>query len=176
MKILSVTAIAILFAAGIAFTFASAVHAGRSVNLSGYEFLLGSSCTFPDGSTGKCGVEFGGWTGGTGPVPTGWTPFPGNRQGLWDAEINYAGAPDWNATVNLKGGSFDVLFKTGRNISGVIDGGTVTWPAQDDPVGLGCGPQVARVDVTLNNGTFTGCLHDLPAGSVIPPKIWGTLQ
>jgi hypothetical protein len=22
--------------------------------------------------------------------------------------------------------------------------------------------------------SFVGCLHDLPAGSVVPPKIWGT--
>jgi hypothetical protein len=178
MKKLSVFLIAVSFVAVLALKFASTVRAQRSINLSGYEFLLGTSCSI-NGQAGKCGVEFGGWTGGSGPGPNGWTPFPGNKQGLWDAEINYTGSPDFGATVNLQSGSFDVLFKTGRTISGTITGGTVMWPAiTDGTVGdLGCGTGVAIVSVNLNTGgSFNGCLHDLPAGTVIPPTIWGKLQ
>jgi hypothetical protein len=54
----------------------------------------------------------------------------------------------------------------------------VTWPASlhDD---LGCGGGVAKVHALFKTtkdepASFVGCLHDLPAGSVIPPKIWGT--
>ena len=36
------------------------------VNVSGYEFLLGTNCTIA-GQPATCGVHFGGWTGGNGP-------------------------------------------------------------------------------------------------------------
>jgi len=40
-------------------------------------------------------------------------------------------------------------------------------------------PTVAKVIAFFKTrhgapASFVGCLHDLPAGSVIPPKIWGT--
>lgn len=145
------------------------------LNLSGYEFLLGSSCTI-DGIPGTCGVEFGGWTGGSGPGANGWTRFPGNRRGLWAATINYTGSANFGSTVIVTSGSFDVLFKQGRTISGVVTGGTVIWPI-DENTDAGCGAGVANVALTLSGGasSFAGCLHDLPAGTVIPPTIWGTL-
>jgi hypothetical protein len=51
------------------------------------------------------------------------------------------------------------------------------WPASVSD-NIGCGPGVATVALELTGDAsyFSGCLHDLPAGSVIPPKIWGTLQ
>jgi hypothetical protein len=50
--------------------------------------------------------------------------------------------------------------------------------ASDD---IGCGDGVATLTATLpvkGDGTanFMGCLHDLPALTVIPPKIWGAFQ
>ena len=152
------------------------MKAQSSTNLSAYEFLLGTPCTIND-EAGKCGVSFGGWMGGTGPVANGWTPFPGNKQGLWDAEINYTGSPNFGSSVTVVSGTFDLYFKGSTAISGTVTGGSVTWPssASDDS---GCGDGVALVMVQVTTGsplTFRGCLHDLPAGSVIPPKIWGTL-
>ena len=151
-------------------------------NISGYEFLLGTNCMIA-GQSGTCGVQFGGWTGGNGPVPNGWTPFPGTGQGLWKASVSYTGAAGFGNTVSLISGSFDVLYTNGKTISGTVIGGTVTWPSEGDPNGLGCGIDVAKVhaDLTFKPGpkgvgSFEGCLHDLPAGTIIPPKIWGTLQ
>jgi hypothetical protein len=72
------------------FSFAAASAAPLPVNVSDYEFLLGTNCTI-NGQSGTCGVEFGSWTGGGGPVASGWTPFPGTRQGLWKASVNYTG-------------------------------------------------------------------------------------
>lgn len=149
-----------------------------SLNLSGYEFLLGTACTI-NNQSGKCGVEFGGWTGGTGQNADGWTPFPGTRKGLWEATVNYIGSPDFNTSVQIASGTFDVLFKHRRTISGTVESGVVEWPAEGGDIG--CGTNVATVILNLSSGTngpteFLGCLHDLPAGSVIPPKIWGTLQ
>src|SRR5579862_4732821 len=88
-----------------------------ATNLSGYEFLLGSPCQI-NGSPGKCGVLFGGWTGGKGQEADGWTPFPGTRQGLWEADVNYTGSPDFGATVDLQSGTFDLLLKNRPSISG----------------------------------------------------------
>ncbi|MDE3136331.1 MAG: hypothetical protein KGL59_07140 [Acidobacteriota bacterium] len=157
----------------------SLAAATPSLNLSGYEFLLGTSCTFPGGQTGKCGVEFGGWTGGSGQNADGWTPFPGDRKGLWEATVNYIGSPNFGDSVQVVSGTFDVLFKNRKTISGTVTGGTVEWPAEGQP--SACGVNVATVYLNLSSGaggptTFQGCLHDLPAGTVIPPKIWGTLQ
>jgi len=160
-----------------AWKFAPGVKAQSSTNLSAYEFLLGSACTI-DGDAGKCGVTFGGWMGGGGPVANGWTPFPGSKQGLWDAEINYTGSPDFGASVTVRGGNFDLYFKGSKPISGTVTGGAVSWPSSASDNEYGCGDGVALVTVQVTAGsplTFTGCLHDLPAGSVIPPRIWGTL-
>lgn len=145
------------------------------VGLSGYEFLLGTSCTIGGNPPGKCGVQFGGWTGLTG--SGGWRAFPGNEEGLWKATINYSGAPDFGESVNVLSGSFDLLFVTGKNVSGQVTSGTVTWPVEG--LGVTCGPDGGRVSLILKvaggTGYFNGCLHDIPAGSVIPPTIWGTL-
>jgi len=169
--------VAVLLVMVFAWKFAPSVKAGDSTNLSAYEFLLGSPCMI-DGEAGKCGVSFAGWMGGGGPIANGWTPFPGDKQGLWDAEINYTGSPDFNASVTVRSGNFDLYFKGGKSVSGTVTGGTVTWPKSASDNEYGCGDGVAEVIVQVNTGspmTFTGCLHDLPAGSVIPPKIWGRL-
>lgn len=150
----------------------------HSINLSGYEFRLGTPCTIND-QAGKCGVKFGGWTGGGGDTTNGWTPFPGNKRGLWSADVNYIGSADFGATVYLQSGSLDLLFRHQNNIFGTVTGGTVTWPSSAS-VDTGCGPGVAQVSVLLtingSSGAFDGCLHDLPAGTVLPPTIWGTLH
>lgn len=163
---------------GLAFpALAQAPPAIYPLNLSGYEFRLGSPCTI-GGVTGKCGVAFGGWTGGSGPGPDGWTPFPGTRKGFWDAEVNYTGSADFGHTATLQSGTFDLLLKHRPSISGIVTGGTVEWPAEGGS--LGCGKDVAKVTVYLSIGgqphSLDGCLHDLPAGTVIPPKVWGTLE
>lgn len=151
------------------------------VNLSGYEFLLGNSCTI-QGQPGTCDVRFGGWTGGSGPVPNGWTVFPGTGEGLWKASIDYTGTVGFGGQVEVARGRFDVLFTSGTTVSGRVTGGTVTWPTAGDDIGCGKDVAVVNVNVTFfgggpkSSGSFQGCLHDLPAGSVIPPKIWGTLQ
>lgn len=147
------------------------------VNLSGYEFLLGRSCTI-DGQSAKCDVQFGGWTGGSGPVVNGWKLFPGNEEGLWKAKVNYSGTPEFGKKVAIVSGSFDVLFRNGKVVSGTVANGSVQWPS-DAETNIGCGNGVATVSVTISGGgpsSFVGCLHDLPAGSVIPSRIWGTLQ
>lgn len=177
MKRLRFVVVALMMVMVFAWKFAPGVKAQSSTNLSAYEFLLGSPCTI-DGEAGKCGVSFGGWMGGGGPVAGGWTPFPGNRQGLWDAEINYTGSPDFNGSVTVRSGTFDLYFKGGKTLSGTVTGGTVSWPTSSSDNEYGCGDGVAQVTVQVTTGsslTFKGCLHDLPAGSVIPPKIWGTL-
>src|ERR687892_228551 len=58
--------------------------------VSGYEYFIGTPCTIA-GQAATCDVQFAGWTGGNGPVPTGWTPFPGNNQGMWTASADYKG-------------------------------------------------------------------------------------
>ena len=150
------------------------------VNVSGYEFLLGTNCTIA-GQSATCGVQFGGWTGGNGSVPNGWTPFPGTGQGLWKASVSYTGSAGFGATVHLVSGSFDVLYTNGKTISGTVTGGFVMWPSEGQPTSCGINVAVVHADVTFKPGpkgvgSFEGCLHDLPAGTVIPPQIWGTLQ
>jgi len=161
-----------------ALTFPAVADSPLPINLSGYEFLLGVNCTI-GGQPAKCGVAFTGWTGGSGQDATGWTPFPGTDRGLWEAMINYRGDVDFGSSVQILGGSFDLLFKSGKVVLGKVTGGSVVWPASAAD-SLACGPGVADLTVNLTIGgvphTVDGCLHDLPAGSVIPPKIWGTLQ
>jgi len=161
----------------LALAFPVVAGAQLPVNLSGYEFLLGRHCTIA-GQPAKCNVQFGGWTGGNGPVTNGWKPFPGNEKGLWKVKISYIGTADFGKVVSIVNGSFDVLFKTGKVVSGTVTNGSVEWPSDAD-TDIGCGDGVAKVSATLGSGgasSFVGCLHDLPAGSVIPPRIWGTLQ
>jgi hypothetical protein len=154
----------------------TASAASLPVKVSGYELLLGTPCTI-FGVNGTCGVAFSGWTNNLG----GWRPFPGNGQGLWKASANYIGSPGFGGSVHVVGGNFDLLFTDGTVVQGNVGSGTITWPAEG--AGIGCGIDVAKISVSIGfthgvvgNGSFEGCLHDLPAGSVIPPKIWGTLQ
>ena len=145
------------------------------VNLSGYETFLGLDCKLA-GQPATCGVTFAGWIGGDGPVPGGWEPFPGDFQGLWNSSVNYIGHAGFGNTVFILSGRFRISFLDGHSLSGSVISGTVRWPMSviDD---LGCGPGVALIDVTLNRSQrFQGCLHDLPAGSVIPPMVWGTFS
>ena len=170
-------------ATAVAVAFSASAAPPLPVNLSGYEFLLGTNCTI-NGQAATCGVAFGGWTGGHGPSATGWTPFPGNDEGLWKATIDYVGKAEFDGHVELVGGTFDVLFTNGTTVTGKVIGGSVAWPLEGTPpAGTGCGTDVAVVSVNVafrgavrGSGLFQGCLHDLPAGSVIPPKIWGTLE
>jgi len=159
----------------IAIAFAGEARGALSSNLSGYEFFPGSACTVA-GQPAKCNVEFGGWTEGSGQAATGWTAFPGDGEGLWNVNLSYTGTPEFGGEVTLVSGSYSVLFKTGRTVSGTVTGGTVVWPANAG-ASSSCGAGVAVVTVCLSGGasSFEGCLHDLPAGSAIPPEIWGTL-
>jgi hypothetical protein len=177
MKNRNCFAVLLAMAAGLAL-FAGAANAQISVNLSGYEVFLGVNC-YIGGQPATCGVRFGGWTGGDGAVADGWTRFPGDRQGLWDANVNYTGSAGFNHTANLVGGLWNVFLRDGSIVTGVVNSGAVTWPptANDD---IGCGKAVATVlaNLTLKTGggaSFNGCLHDLPAFTVIPPKVWGTI-
>ena len=171
----------VIATAALAVSIASASAALRSpVNVSGYEYLVGTSCTI-DGRPATCGVNFGGWTGGRGQVADGWVRFPGSGKALWNATVNYRGKAAFAHRVIVLGGNFNLLFTDGRTVLGRVTGGTVAWPARGN--NIGCGTNVAVVLVSISyrfgavgTGSFQGCLHDLPAGSVLPPRIWGTLQ
>jgi hypothetical protein len=169
----------LLFAAIMVGLAVPAFAQGPTYNLSGYEFLLGSPCTIGS-EAGKCGVAFGGWTGGGGQEAGGWTQFPGTRRGLWEATVNYTGSPNFGASVELQSGTFDLFLKNHKAISGTVTGGSVDWPTEGGVTDPSCGTDVAKLTVFLNIGGsphyFSGCLHDLPAGSIIPPKIWGELH
>ena len=75
MKRLRFVVVALMMVMVFAWKFAPGVKAQSSTNLSAYEFLLGSPCTI-DGEAGKCGVSFGGWMGGGGPVAGGTVSWP----------------------------------------------------------------------------------------------------
>jgi hypothetical protein len=150
------------------------------VNVSGYELFLGSPCTIGTQS-GTCDVAFSGWTGGGGQTATGWRRFPGTGQGLWKGIVNYTGRPQFGGHVDVVSGSFDLVFTDGIVVSGNVTGGQVEWPPEGQPTA--CGTDVATVTINIQftrgvvaGGSFNGCLHDLPAGTVIPPRIWGTLE
>jgi len=147
------------------------------LNLSGIEFFPGLPC-----GTGnehlKCGAHFVGWSGGSGHVPNGWVPFPGDEKALWQANVNFQGEVAFGSTVNLLKGRLELLLRREKLLSETVTNGTVVWPpfVTSD---LGCGEGVAKVTAFFTAkhdapASFVGCLHDLPAGSVIPPKIWGT--
>jgi hypothetical protein len=148
------------------------------LNLSGVELFAGHPCTI-SGENGTCGVHSVGWGGGSGHVPNGWVTFPGDGRALWEAAINFQGDVAFGKTINvLKGGRLELLLKKNKLLSEMVTEGTVVWPpsATGD---LGCGEGVAKVTAFFKTkdgapASFVGCLHDLPAGSVIPPKIWGT--
>jgi hypothetical protein len=142
------------------------------------ELFAGHPCTI-SGGNGTCGVHSVGWGGGSGHVPNGWVTFPGDGRALWEAAINFQGDVAFGKTINvLKGGRLELLLKKNKLLSEMVTEGTVVWPpsATGD---LGCGEGVAKVTAFFKTkdgapASFVGCLHDLPAGSVIPPKIWGT--
>jgi hypothetical protein len=153
--------------------------ASPSDPVSGYEIFLGYNCTI-NGRAATCGTTFSGWTGET--DSGGWLAFPGTGQGTWSIRVNYTGQPAFGGSVTLVGGSWRFLFigETSSFLHGAVVSGTVTWPA-DQNTDIGCGDGVAVVDANLSvagggNATVTGCLHDLPKGSVIPPKVWGTFN
>jgi len=147
--------------------------------VSGYEYFIGTPCTI-DGQSATCDVQFAGWTGSGGQVEDGWRAFPGNGQGTWTASIDYKGKPKFGGQVQLLGGNFNLLFADGQSVLGRVIGGSITWPL----VGQSsiCGLEVAVVSMNVRyrsgatgRGLFRGCLHDLPAFSVVPPEIWGKL-
>jgi hypothetical protein len=148
--------------------------------VSGYEYFIGTSCTI-DGQPATCDVQFAGWTGGAGQMPNGWRTFPGNGQGLWTASIDYRGKAKFAGQVTLLGGNFQLLFTDGKAVLGRVTGGTITWPVRGQSTICGLNVAVVSMNVRYRTGAtgtglFQGCLHDLPAGSIIPPKIWGRLQ
>lgn len=148
--------------------------------VSGYEYFIGTPCTI-DGQPATCDVKFGGWTGSGGQVANGWRAYPGNGQGTWTASVDYKGKPKFGGQVQLLGGDFDLMFTDGNAVLGRVISGTITWPAAGQSTI--CGTEVAVVSMTVRyrvgatgRGLFRGCLHDLPFGSVLPPKIWGRLE
>jgi hypothetical protein len=147
--------------------------------VSGYEIFLGYDCTIK-GEAATCGATFSGWTGGSGQNSGGWVPFPGTEQGTWSIRVNYTGQPAFGNSVNIVGGTWSFLFFSGTFLHGKVVSGTVTWPTVQNPdIGCGDGVAVAEAHLSVAGGSTTpvnGCLYDLPKGSVIPPKIWGTFN
>lgn len=147
------------------------------VPASGYELSIGRDCVV-GGVPATCGATFTGWTGETN---TGdWLKFPGTGLGTWLVLINYTGQPAFNGSVNIVGGSWLFILKNGGILGGTVNSGTVRWPI-DEGSSSRCGIGVASIDAHLSrlNGkpvTLTGCLHDLPKGAVIPPKVWGAFS
>jgi hypothetical protein len=149
------------------------------IRVSGYEYFIGSSCTI-DGQPATCDVQFAGWTGSGGQAANGWRTFPGNGEGFWTATVDYKGKPKFGGHVDLVGGNFALLFTDGKAVLGRVTGGTITWPAAGQSTICGMAVAVVSMNVryrvgATDRGFFRGCLHDLPAGSIIPPKIWGKL-
>jgi hypothetical protein len=164
----------------LAFSIVGALADLLPAKVSGYEYFIGTSCTI-DGQPATCDVQFGGWTGSGGQVANGWRTFPGNGQGLWTATVDYKGKAKFGGQVALLGGNFQLLFTDGKAVLGKVTAGTLRWPARGQSTI--CGTDVAVVSMNVKyragatgTGLFQGCLHDLPAGSIIPPKIWGRLQ
>jgi hypothetical protein len=154
-----------------------AAAAQVQVPVSGYEIYLGHNCRVA-GVSGTCGATFTGWTGVT--ADGGWVGFPGSGQGVWSIQINYTGKPAFGGSVNIVGGRWSFLFFNGLDLHGKVVSGTVTWPADaNTSIGCGNGVAVGQASLTVAGGrpaTVTGCLHDLPAGKVIPPTIWGVFN
>jgi hypothetical protein len=147
----------------LAMTPAAASAAELPVNLSGYEFFLGFDCTI-DETPARCGVLFGGWTGGDGAVAGGWVGYPGTGKGFWSANVDYVGAAGFTNTATLVGGNFSVAFKNRKVVTGAVTGGSVTWLADrfSDTSNPDCGPGVAQIiaNLTISDvgpGTFTAC-------------------
>jgi hypothetical protein len=147
------------------------------VPVSGYEIFLGRDCVIA-GAPATCGTTFTGWTGLT--SDGGWIGFPGTAQGVWSIQINYIGNANFGTFVTIASGKWNFFFINGAELRGKVLGGSVVWPA-DENTASACGVGVAVVQANLSvaggpPASITGCLHDLPAGSVIPPKVWGTFN
>ena len=165
------------FGGGDAFVTKIASTIASRLNLSGQEFLTGHPCTI-DSQPATCDAFTVGWSGGNGHSANGWVPFPGDGNAAWEASVNYVGDVAFGKTVNLQGGTLALLLQPDKLLSETVREGKITWPlsATHD---IGCGEGVATVHAWFTttaggSASFVGCLHDLPAGSVIPPKIWGT--
>jgi len=144
--------------------------------VSGYEIFLGYNCTIK-GEAATCGATFSGWTGGTGQNSGGWVPFPGTGLGTWSIRVNYTGQPAFGSSVNIVGGTWSFLLFNSTFLHGKVVSGTVTWPEEGTSSACGLNVAVAEANLSVAGGSttsVTGCLHDLPKGSVIPPQIWGT--
>lgn len=162
---------------------AQSVRADSLLNfpVSGYELFPGLDCE-RDSAPATCGATFSGWVGGDGAVEGGWSPFPGTRQGFWEATIDRRGLAAFGNTVTVLSGTITLALKQHHKfllLTGKVSTGSVQWPVQGET--SVCGTNIATVALDLvipelDNApaTFDGCLHDLPAGSVLPPTIWGT--
>jgi hypothetical protein len=147
-------------------------------NVSGYEVFPGLDCTI-EGEPAMCGVTFGGWTGGDGATEEGWASPPGDRNGRWKATVEYRGKAAFGGIVTLTGGKIQNGPRGKHRFSGTVSGGTVEWPKKEESLGCGTSVAVINASFSMDDGSlmiFEGCLHDLPAGDVIPPKIWGTFS
>jgi hypothetical protein len=150
--------------------------------VSGYEIYLGRNCMIGE-EAGTCGTTFTGWTGIK--PAGGWLPFPGSGKGVWSLQINYTGQPAFGGDtpqVTVKSGSYSFLFFNGIFKHGSVLSGSVTWPIDDShsvPSTIcGTGEAFAQATITVPGGqsAIVGCLHDLPAGTVIPPTVWGAFD
>jgi hypothetical protein len=144
--------------------------------VSGYELFKGYNCHI-GGEPAICGASFSGWTGES--SQGGWLRFPGTKQGAWVIVIDYTGTPEFGGSVLLVGGNWFFIYShSGKVVDGTVTNGKVTWPPTENS-SLGCGDGVATVFATLSESgggiaNLTGCLHDLPAGTIIPPRAWGS--
>jgi hypothetical protein len=168
---------ALTIAIAILFVGSALAQSTVPVPVSGYELFLGYNCVIGR-APATCGTTFSGWTGET--STGGWLKFPGTGQGAWSIRVNYTGQPMFDGSVTIVGGSWQFHFKNGASLRGTVENGIVTWPSDADH-SIGCGNGVAVVNATLSvsgraPATLSGCLHDLPKGSVIPPKVWGTFD
>jgi hypothetical protein len=160
--------------------FSTAAAQQLQVPVSGYEIYLGHNCTVA-GAPATCGATFTGWTGET--SDGGWLAFPGTGEGVWSIQINYTGHPAFGGTtpqVTIVGGKWSFLFVNGQELRGKVLSGMVTWPVDQysSVEGSNCGDGVAVAQASLSlvggqSATVAGCLHDIPAGTVIPPQEWG---
>ena len=161
--------------ATISLAFCAAASAQSLTPVSGYEIFLGRNCLL-GGQAGTCGTTFTGWTGIQ--AAGGFLPFPGTGRGFWSLQISYIGQPAFNSSVTVVGGSWSFFFLNGTTKHGTVLNGSVAWPIDANSTISGCKPgeAIAQANITVAGSSPTavvGCLHDLPAGQIIPPTVWG---
>ncbi len=154
-----------------------AVTPSASLPLSGVELFRGFPCA-SHGTRGTCGAYLAGWGGGSGDVTNGWAPFPGDKEALWEAHVDFDGEPAFGKSIQLLRGNLKLQIKRQKPLSEPIIGGIVTWPASATS-DLGCGNGVARIDISFDAthdgpAYFVGCLQDLPTHTEASQKVWGT--